>query len=89
MEASQMMRFESEKKSAFAAAILNLVLPGAGYMYCGYVGLGIIAMAFCLVLTVCTLGAALIIIEPVMLIDGILCAGRANKALAAKILSAA
>ncbi|HTJ78499.1 MAG TPA: hypothetical protein VL357_05845 [Rariglobus sp.] len=79
------IEYESRKKSGLVAAILNIVIPGAGYMYCGNVILGLFAMAVCLAILICTAGLAYFIIGPVMIIDGVLSAGRANRLLAKRL----
>ncbi len=41
----EMIEYESKKKSGFVAALLNLFIPGAGYMYCGNIILGLFVLA--------------------------------------------
>lgn len=79
------MEFEARKKSPGLAAFLNFLIPGLGYMYCGNYVIGILAFLFVLFVGIVTLGLALFITVPVMIIDGVLCAGRANRNLAKKM----
>jgi len=75
---------EATRKSAGLAAGLNLVLPGAGYIYCGRIFLGIIVFPFVVgmffAMPMAGMGLSL-----VMIIDGFLAAGRFNQALDKKI----
>ena len=66
-------------KSGLFAAFLNLMIPGLGYMYCGRVFLGIIAFIFTVVIVVVTVGVGALVMYPILIIDGFLCAGRANR----------
>jgi TM2 domain-containing membrane protein YozV len=66
-------------KSGLFAAFLNLLIPGLGYMYCGRVFLGIIAFIFTVVIVVVTFGVGALVMYPILIIDGFLCAGRANR----------
>lgn len=66
-------------KSGLVAALLNLLIPGVGYMYCGRPILGIFVMFWAFALLVGTHGIAAIIVYPVVFIDGFLAAGRANR----------
>lgn len=74
----------ADLKSGLLAAGLNLVLPGAGYIYCGRVFLGIIGFIFCVGIAVFTNGYSALITVPAVVIDGFLCAERANKTLRRK-----
>jgi hypothetical protein len=78
-DARLMLLVESKKKSGWIAALLNLFLPGVGYMYCGLVILGIFAMLFTIVVGAMTLGYGLVVITPMLFIDGFLAANRHNK----------
>lgn len=80
-------KLEKKRKSGALAAGLNLIIPGAGYIYCGRVILGIAAffIAIALVLTLFPFGAILIWL--ILIIDGFLCAERYNKKLETKIES--
>ena len=66
-------------KSGLVAAILNLMIPGLGYMYCGRIFLGIFAFILTVVIVVGTVGVGALIMYPILIIDGFLCAGRANR----------
>ncbi len=75
---------EKKKKNGLLAAGLNVVLPGAGYIYCGRVILGIGAFFFAgLIFLIYPYGAILIWV--VVIIDGFLCADRYNKKLEGEI----
>lgn len=81
-----MIEYESKKKSGFVAALLNLFIPGAGYMYCGNIILGLFVLLISIPMGIFILEAypawALI-----MIIDGFLAAGRYNKKLGKKIMA--
>lgn len=77
---------EQKKKNGLLAAGLNLVLPGAGYVYCGRVILGIGAFILAgLIILVYPYGA--IVVWLVVIIDGFLYADRYNKKLEKEIKS--
>ncbi|MDB4403261.1 ARV1 family protein [bacterium] len=83
--ADKYIQFEVGKKSGAVAALLNLVIPGAGYMYCGRVALGVIVLITVPFAILVTGGFALLVTVPAMVVDGVMCAGRSNKALAEKL----
>jgi hypothetical protein len=85
-DAELLLLAESRKKSGWVAALLNLFLPGAGYIYCGSWILGLFAMAVCLTALIVTLGGAAFVVYPIVFIDGFLSAGRANKNMIEKLL---
>lgn len=85
-DAELLLLAESKKKSGWVAALLNLFLPGAGYMYCGTWILGVFVLILAVGVGVATLGAGLLILYPVVFIDGFLGAGRANKKMIEKLL---
>lgn len=87
-DSRKFLELETQKKSVGLAVLLNLLLPGAGYMYCGRVFLGVIAFAFVLCMSVVTYGFAAIVLIPVVMIDGALSANRYNSKLAQQILAA-
>ena len=77
---SKIESLEKKKKNGLLAAGLNLVLPGAGYIYCARVILGIGAFLLTLMIfLVYPYGSILIWV--VLIIDGFLCADRYNKKL--------
>ncbi|MDB5957513.1 hypothetical protein [Ramlibacter sp.] len=86
-DAELLLLVESKKKSGWVAAFLNLVVPGAGYMYCGNWILGLVAFLFAVVVLVVTLGAGAAVVYPVVFIDGFLAAGRANKNMIQKLIA--
>lgn len=79
--------YESRKKSGWVAALLNLLIPGAGYMYCGRVILGIFVFLFTVTLLIVTMGIATPLVALICVVDGFLCAGRANRDLASKLIA--
>lgn len=85
-DAELLLLVESRKKSGGIAALLNLFLPGAGYIYCGRWILGIFAFFFVIALAVFSLGFAAIGLVFMLVIDGFLCAGRYNKNLITEVL---
>jgi len=79
-------KLESKKKSGALAAGLNFLIPGAGYIYCGRVILGIGAFLLAaMILLTYQYGAILVWV--VVIIDGFLCAERYNKKVAKEIAS--
>lgn len=77
---------ESQKKSGVVAALLNLFLPGAGYMYCGRWILGIAAFFIVVALAIASFGLLAIPLVLILIIDGFLSAGRYNKKLIERVL---
>jgi hypothetical protein len=77
---------DAKKKSGIVAALLNLVLPGAGYAYCGRWILGIFAFFMVVGMFVASFGFAAFGIALIMIIDGFLCAGRYNKELVVRMI---
>lgn len=80
--------YNVRRKKGWLAALLNLVIPGAGYMYCGRVGLGIFVLIvgvfiwFAGFALPVVLGSFLLVV----IVDGFLCAERYNRQLAEKII---
>lgn len=85
-DAELLLLAESKKKSGWVAALLNLFLPGAGYMYCGTWILGIFAFLLTVAVGVVSMGAGLLIMFPILFIDGFLSAGRSNKRMIEKLI---
>lgn len=87
-DAKLLLTIESRKKSGWAAAFLNLFLPGAGYAYCGRWILAAIAFLFAAAIALgsgdTTNAAPLAVI---FFIDGFFAAGRFNKKLIATVLA--
>ena len=74
------LELEAKKKSGLIAALLNLVIPGAGYMYCGRIILGIFVLLLGIVLFIIPDGGLFYgSFVLIMIIDGFLCASRYNK----------
>ena len=71
----------SKRKSGIVAALLNLVIPGAGYAYCGRWVLGSFAFIMVVGMFVVSCGLAAFGIVLILIIDGFLCASRYNKLL--------
>ena len=86
-DAELLLMVESRKKSGVVAALLNLVLPGAGYMYCGRWILGIFAFLLVVALFLISLGAFAGFLALMLILDGFLCAGRYNRKLIERILA--
>jgi len=82
-----LLKIESKKKSGWLAAFLNLVLPGAGYAYCGRWILGLIVFPFVVFLWIVSFGLAAIPFMLIVVADGFLAAGRYNKKLIAAVLA--
>jgi hypothetical protein len=85
-DAELLLLVESRKKSGGIAALLNLFLPGAGYIYCGRWILGIIAFFFVIALAIFTAGLGAIPLILLLVIDGFLCASRYNRRLIERII---
>jgi len=87
------LQFDSQKKSGWLAAFLNLIFPGAGYAYCGRWVLGAIVFLLFVAITTGDLEQWLpypitsIGFLPIVFIDGFLAAGRYNKDLMTRILN--
>lgn len=79
------IQYQAHKKNGFVGALMNFIIPGAGYMYCGRVLLGLFVLVSSVILLIVTFGIAWFIIAPVVVIDGFLCADRHNKKLAAAL----
>ena len=86
-DATLLLQVEARKKSGWLAALLNLVIPGAGYTYCGRWFLGIIAFFFVIAMFVVSLGYAAVGLVFLLIVDGFLCAGRYNKNLILKVIA--
>lgn len=86
-DATLLLKVEARKKSGWIAALLNLVIPGAGYVYCGRWFLGIIAFFFVIAMFIVSLGYAALGLVLLLIVDGFLCAGRYNKNLILKIIA--
>ncbi len=69
------------KKSGLMAAVLNLLLPGAGYAYCGRATLGVVTFVIVVSLSVATCGIAVVPFAIMLVIDGFLVAHRYNQSL--------
>ena len=88
-DAKLMLLVESKKKSGWIAAVLNWFIPGAGYMYCGRVILGIFVLLIAIGVAVATAGVGLFVLIPIVIVDGFLAANRYNKKMMAEILAKA
>lgn len=85
-DATLLLRIEAKKKSGALAAAMNLVVPGAGYAYCGRWILGIIAFFLIVGMWLVSAGLATIPIWLLLIVDGFLCAGRYNKKMIEAVL---
>lgn len=86
-DAELLLMVEARKKSGVVAALLNLVLPGAGYMYCGRWILGIFAFLLVVTLFLVSLGAFAGFLALMLILDGFLSAGRYNRKLIERVLA--
>jgi hypothetical protein len=86
-DATILLKVEAKKKSGWLAAFLNLVFPGAGYMYCGRWILGIVAFVFVVGVGMATAGIGAAPFVLVLIVDGFLAAGRYNKKLIESVLA--
>ena len=85
-DAATLLLVESKKKSGWIAALLNWVIPGAGYMYCGRVLLGVFVLFIAIIIAVSTAGIGLLILMPILIVDGFLAANRYNKKMMQEVL---
>ena len=95
-----LIRFESQKKSAIVGAVLNSLIPGAGYFYCGDAVIGLVllvvgvALGGFFIIGAVTSGGIPIALALIWFISGVMFAlgaiavSRHNKALADKLLGA-
>lgn len=86
-DAELLLLAESRKKSGWIAALLNLFIPGLGYVYCGMWILGLFVLMLAIAIGVVTLGTGLVILYPIIFIDGFLGASRANKKMIEKLIN--
>ena len=86
-DAELLLLVESRKKSGVVAALLNLVFPGAGYMYCGRWILGIFAFFLVVTLVLVSFGLFAGFFALVLIVDGFLCAGRYNRKMIEHVLA--
>lgn len=77
--ADELVPLETRKKSGVAAALLNILLPGAGYMYCGHWILGACAFVFVVTAAIISFGYAVGVLWLVLVIDGFLSAEEYNE----------
>ena len=77
---------QSRKKSRFVAILVNLFLPGAGYMYCGRWVLGVITFFFVITLLIFSWGLAALGLVVALVVDGALCAGRYNRKMTEELI---
>lgn len=82
-----MLQVEANKKSGWVAALLNLIIPGAGYMYCGRWILGIFVFIIIVGIAVASGGIGTIPFVLILFVDGFLAAGRFNKKLILSVLA--
>lgn len=85
-DAELLLLAESRKKSGWVAAFLNLLIPGTGYIYCGMWIIGVFVLFLAIVIGAVTLGTGLLILYPILFIDGFLGAGRANRKMIEKLI---
>lgn len=80
------MQYEAEKRNGFAAAVLNLIIPGVGYAYCGNYLTGILSFIIWGVLMIMTLGFAHLFLAPLFVIDSFFWCNRHNRRLYKKLI---
>ena len=85
-DAELMLIVESRKKSRFVAILLNLLIPGAGYVYCGRWVLGLVALWFVVILWIQIGWPVAVLLVFVLVIDGALCVGRYNKTMTEEVI---
>ena len=74
-----------DDKNITAAILLNLVIPGAGYIYMGRIFIGIFAFLFFTPLIILTMGFAWLGSSLIMTIDMLLLKNKREKKLLAKM----
>lgn len=74
-------RPRAQPKSPIATALLNVLLPGSGHMYCGAWVLGLVILALALLLGGMTDGLVFAILLPLLVIDGFRVTEQANRPL--------
>jgi len=67
------------EKSLFLVGFLNTVMVGAGYIYLGQTGKGILFLVLVPVVAVFTIGIGVVLMVIFAVIDGILLAKRMNR----------
>ena len=85
-DAELLLMVESRKKSGVVAALMNMFIPGLGYLYCGRWILALVVFMVVVPLTIITIGLAWAIFVLPLFIDGFLCAGRYNRKLIERVL---
>lgn len=85
-DAELLLLVESRRKSGGVAALLNLFLPGFGYIYCGRWILGALAFLFVVSWFILDFNFSAVGVVLILVVDGFLCAGRYNKKLIEKVL---
>lgn len=81
-------QLSEKRKYGFMAAGLNLLLPGAGYIYCGRIFLGIIALPFFILFIVMSGPIFYGPLWAILIIDGFISATIYNKKLDKRINAA-
>lgn len=81
-----LLKVEANKKSEAVAVLLNLFIPGAGYVYCGRWILGIIAFVLAILWYVMFDVYGSLVFALLLVIDGLLTAKRYNKRLIEKLI---
>ena len=72
-DAPMLLRVEAQRKLGWVAALFNLFLPGAGYLYCGRWLLSLIAFAVWVAISVATQGVLWLPIALLLFVDGFRC----------------
>ena len=83
------LSIEAKRKKGWIAAVWNIFIPGAGYIYCGKFIVGIIVLPF-FILMILSAGPLAPFLIPtlwlILIVDGFLAANRYNKKLDAKLM---
>lgn len=80
-----LVQHELTKKSELLTMVLNVIIPGFGYIYCGRYFLGIFCFILFILALVATLGIGCLVLIPIYIIDGVLVAKQYNKDLLSKL----
>ena len=88
--AKSIEQLEANRKKGWIAAAWNIFLPGAGYIYCGKILIGIVILPFFILIVYTTWSMTPLIVPSlwfVLIVDGFLAANRANKKIDSEISS--
>lgn len=86
-DAPILLRVEAQRKLGWVAALFNLFLPGAGYLYCGRWFLGLVAFSIWVAICVATQGTLWLPIALLLFVDGFRCVAKYNKRVINEVLT--